>query len=94
MDNLNEYKTDISNNLDKIKDNISLLIETYNKFFNIEEIFSSENGGKTRLTRQVFNDNHDSISIIITEINSYLDEILAILKNQIKMILSITPLIN
>ncbi len=88
MDNLNEYKSNITDNIDKIIDKVDTLIRKYNKFFNIEEIFSSENGGKTRLNRQVFNDNHDLISAIISEINFCLDEILTILKNQIRMTLS------
>lgn len=88
MENQKDYKSAISSDLGKIIHETDILISKYNKFFNIEEIFSSENGGKTRLNRQIFNENHEDIQASILEISLCLDEIKGYIAEEIKMILS------
>ena len=83
----NENISGILFDLEKISNELKILIPKYNKFFNIAEIFSSENGGKTRLNRQVFNENHEDIKPSILEINLCLDESLAIVKDKLMEIL-------
>ncbi|CAM3914763.1 hypothetical protein [Arcobacter cloacae] len=88
MENQKDYKSSISSDINKIINETEILINKYNKFFNIEEIFSSENGGKTRLNRQIFNENHEEIQASILEIALCLDEIKGYISEEIKMILS------
>ena len=64
LENQKDYKSSISNDINKIINETEILINKYNKFFNIEEIFSSENGGKTRLNRQIFNENHEKYKLL------------------------------
>jgi hypothetical protein len=85
--NNNENISSVLFDLQKISNELKILIPNYNKFFNIAEIFSSENGGKTRLNRQVFNENHEEIQPSILEINLCLDESLAIVKDKLKEVL-------
>ena len=65
MNNLNDFNSLISDNIENISTEINLLIPIYNKLFNIENIFTSENGVKTRLHRQIFNENHELINLHI-----------------------------
>lgn len=88
MNNLNDFNSLISDNIENISTEINLLIPIYNKLFNIENIFTSENGGKTRLHRQVFNENHELISIHISKINFQMDEILLVVRQKLIEILS------
>ncbi len=85
--NNNENISAVLFDLQKISNELKILIPKYNKFFNIAEIFSSENGGKTRLNRQVFNETHEDIQSSILEINLCLDESLAIVKDKLKEVL-------
>ena len=82
MENQKDYKSEIFANIEKISNEVLILKSKYNKFFNIEEIFSSENGGKTRLNRQIFNENHENIQSSILEISLSLDEITGLIKEQ------------
>lgn len=85
--NNNENISGVLFDLQKISNELKILVPKYNKFFNIAKIFSSENGGKTRLNRQLFNENHEDMQSSILEINLCLDESLAIVKDKIKEIL-------
>ena len=89
MDNKNENITGILFDIQKISNELRILIPKYNKFFNIAEIFSSENGGKTRLNRQLFNENHEDIQSSILEISMCLDESLSLLKEKLKEVLAL-----
>lgn len=88
MENLRDYKSETFANIEKISNEVLVLKSKYNKFFNIEEIFSSENGGKTRLNRQIFNENHENVQASILEISLCLDEIIGSILEQIRLILS------
>lgn len=88
MDNFNDFNSLISPYIKKILFEVDTLVPIYNKFFNIEEIFSSENGGKTRLNRQLFNSNDELIKISISKINLEIDEIQLVIRQNIKDILS------
>ena len=83
MNTKNEIALNSLLDIGKILNELKFLISKYNKFFNIAEIFSSENGGKTRLNRQVFNENHEDIQSSILKISLCLDESLTILKNKL-----------
>ena len=84
MDNENENISSSLFDIQKISNELNILVPKYNNFFNISEIFSSENGGKTRLNRQVFNENNEEIQSSILEINLCLNESLAIIKEKLK----------
>jgi hypothetical protein len=87
LDTLNNK---LSESLDtkKILNEVDLLITFYNKFFTIEDIFTSEIGGKTRLNRQVFNENDELIQNSISKINLILDDFLIFIRQEIKNILA------
>ncbi len=87
MEYINSCKEEISLRLNKIEQEIVPLINDYETFFNIEKVFSSENGGKTRLNRQLFNENHESIVEKIVQINDIFDDALDIIKSNIQSIL-------
>ncbi len=88
MNNLNDFNSLISENIENISKEIELVVALYNKFFNIQYIFTSENGGKTRLHRQVFNENHELISLHISKINFQMDEIILVVRQKLIEILS------
>lgn len=88
MNQVEACKKEIIEYLEKIQDELMPLEDLYDTFFKIEEVFSSENGGKTRLNRQLFNENHEIIIKIIATIESLLDESLETIKVYIKKVLS------
>ncbi len=88
MENLNNYKSQIFLNISKLENEILFLKQKYEKFFSISNIFSNENGGKTRLNRQLYNENHEDIQTSIMEINYILEESLGFLKEELKMLLA------
>lgn len=88
MENVKSCKEQILLTNEKILQEIEHLKEQYNTFFIIEKIFSSENGGKTRLNRQIFNEKHEEIINKIFVIESYLDESLMYVRNTMKDILA------
>ncbi|QKF74321.1 hypothetical protein AFAEC_2177 [Aliarcobacter faecis] len=88
MENLNNYKSQISLNISKLENEVLILKQKYEKFFSISNIFSNENGGKTRLNRQLYNENHEDIQTSIMEINYILEESLGFLKEELKMLLA------
>ena len=88
MENLKDYKSQIFSNVSKIENEILILKKKYEKFFSIDTIFSNENGGKTRLNRQLYNENHEDIQASIMEINYILEESLGYLKEELKILLA------
>ena len=88
MDNINDFDKLISKNIEEISTQVDILIPIYNKFFDIEKIFSSENSGKTKINRQVFNENHEQIKESVIKINLEIDEILLEIRQKLKQILS------
>ena len=88
MENLKDYKSQIFSNFSKIENEILILKKKYAKFFSIDTIFSNENGGKTRLNRQLYNENHEDIQASIMEINYILEESLGYLKEELKILLA------
>ena len=68
---------------------IDFLKNRYNAFFVIGDVFTSENGGKTRINRQIFNENHENIIQKIHELDSIFEEALAHIKIKLKEILSV-----
>lgn len=87
MDNINN-KSIISFNTEVFLNELKILIPIYNKFFYIEDIFTSEISGKTRLNRQFFSDNHELIEKSILKINAELDEFLILIRQEMRNILS------
>lgn len=88
MEYINSCKEEINLRLEKIKQELTPISDSYITFFNIEKVFSSENGGKTRLNRQLFNENHEIIVQKVVELNDIFDEMLDIIKTNIKSILA------
>ena len=88
MENTKDYKSQIFSNISKVENEIVILKQKYNKFFSIDHIFSNENGGKTRLNRQLYNENHEDIQASIMEINYILEESLGYLKEELKILLA------
>ncbi|MDY0051921.1 MAG: hypothetical protein RBR65_05200 [Aliarcobacter sp.] len=85
--NLTDYNKLIFTNIDRIRDISQDLITLYRGLFTFEDIFSSENSGKTRLNRQVFHDKHELIHDDISKLNECLTESLALVREEIKTIL-------
>lgn len=88
MENSNNYSIKIYEGIGQLSNEILILKEKYTKFFSIDFIFSSENGGKTRLNRQLYSENHEDIQISILQINLHLEQSLGILKDELKMLLA------
>ena len=82
--NINSLSFDTQNILNELE----ILIPKFNNFFNINDIFSSEIGGKTRLHRQVFNENNELIQESISRINFEFDNFLSVLSQEIRNILA------
>ncbi|WP_198304235.1 hypothetical protein [Arcobacter vandammei] len=88
METTNNYKEQVFSNISKLENEVLILKQKYEKFFSISNIFSNENGGKTRLNRQLYNENHEDIQISIMEINYILDENLGFLKDELRILLA------
>lgn len=88
MENVKNCKEQILLINEKILQEMEYLKEQYNTFFIIEKVFSSENGGKTRLNRQIFNEKHEEIINKILIMESFLDEALTHVRNTIKDMLA------
>lgn len=89
MENLDYCKEEILSLIDKALLGIDFLKNQYNAFFVIGDVFTSEDGGKTRINRQIFNENHENIVQKIHELDSMFDEALAHIKIKLKDILSV-----
>lgn len=68
MENVKKCKEELLLINEKVLTQIEYLKQQYNAFFMIEEVFSSENGGKTRISRQVFNTNNENILSKLSEL--------------------------
>lgn len=88
MDNLTNCKSSIVSLLGEILQEIEPIKTQYIKLFSIENLFTSDNAGKIRLNRQVFNNLHEEMSPKFQKINSILDESLDIVRNSIRDILN------
>jgi prephenate dehydrogenase len=84
MNNINSLSFDTQNILNELQ----ILIPQFNKFFNINDIFSSEIGGKTRLHRQIFNENNESIQESISRLNIQFDDFLSLIRQEMRNILA------
>lgn len=72
MENSNNYTVRINENISKVSNENLILKKKYTKFFSIYSIFSNENGGKTRLNRQIYSENHEDIHTSILKISLYM----------------------
>ena len=77
MSNVTTCKDQINQHIEVISKEIISLKIVYNKLFVFDDILSSENGGKTKLNRQTFNDSNDVIQtkivLFLNEVESCLD---------------------
>lgn len=87
MSILQDSQEQIALHLEQVEIKAEELTQDYITFFKIEEIFSSENGGKTRLNRQLFTEKHEDIVEKIVQISTLLDEALDVIKVNIKNVL-------
>lgn len=67
MENVKKCKEELLLINEKVLTQIEYLKQQYT-FFMIEEVFSSENGGKTRISRQVFNTNNENVLSKLSEL--------------------------
>lgn len=84
MNTVEECEKSIESSLKICSEEIINLKEIYSNFFEFEHVFSSESGGKTRLNRQYFNEDHEKIQEKIISLNNLLDELLVIIKETLK----------
>lgn len=87
MENIDNYLNHIITNNDKALVELVNLNNLYSKFFSIDNIFSNENGGKTRLNRQLYNENNEEIQKTISNINFYFDNSLLLLQERLRQLL-------
>ncbi|WP_419764069.1 MAG: hypothetical protein ACNI28_09770 [Arcobacter sp.] len=80
--NENAYTNVIEDSLDVFLQSIERIVLHYNKFFNISDIFSSEDRGKIRLNRDTYNKAHLLIQKDIEAIELQLNSILEYLKEK------------
>ena len=88
MDTLKECNSAVKNCFEEIVNEVSILKDNYSRYFIFDIIFSTESTGKTRLNRQVFNENNDKIQISIKLIDTKLDNSLEEIRMTIRSLLS------
>ena len=84
---INECNEKIDHHLKNISEEIKPFTDIFNILFVFDEILISENGGKTKLNRQILNDQHDLMQNKILLINSELDQSLEVVKEYLKVLL-------
>lgn len=82
-----ECKEKVNLHIQKISEEIKPFRDIFNKLFMFDEILVSENGGKTKLNRQILNDQHDLMQNKILLIISELDQCLDVVKEYMKTLL-------
>lgn len=88
MDTLQECKNSIKECLEEISNEVNILKENYSRYFIFDVIFSTESTGKTRLNRQIFNENNEKIQVSIKLLNEKLDNSLEDIRMTIRSLLS------
>lgn len=86
MDKIAEYKELILRQKLNIIEELELISNKYDDFFNIEKNFVSASDGKTRINRQIFNENHDFIIERVKVIKNYLNESNELIKKSFKIL--------
>ena len=84
---LNECNEKVNHHLENISEEIKPFTQIFNKLFLFDKILVSENGGKTKLNRQILNDQHDLMQNKILLIISELDQSLEVIKEYMKVLL-------
>ena len=83
---MNDYKNIVNNALSNISQEIDYIKDIYDRSFHFDDIFSTENGGKTKLNRAFFNENNLLIKENIKHVNFYIDEVLSKISSLIAQI--------
>ena len=84
---IDECNAKINHHIKNISEEIKPFTDIFNKIFIFDEILISENGGKTKLNRQILNDQHDLMQNKILLINSELNQCLDVVKGYLEVIL-------
>jgi len=84
---IDECNEKINHHIKNISEEIKPFTEIFNRIFVFEEILVSENGGKTKLNRQILNDQHELMQERILLIHSELDKCLDIVKEYMRFLL-------
>ena len=84
---IDECNENINHHIKNISEEIKPFTDIFNKLFIFDEILISENGGKTKLNRQILNDQHDLMQNKILLIVSELDQALDVVKEHMKVLL-------
>ena len=84
---VDECNEKINHHIKNISEEIKPFTDIFNRLFIFDEILISENGGKTKLNRQILNDQHDLMQNKILLIISELDQCLEVVKEYMKTLL-------
>ena len=84
---IDECNEKVNHHIKNISEEIKPFTDIFNKLFIFDEILISENGGKTKLNRQILNNQHDLMQEKILLINSELDQSLQVVKEHLEVIL-------
>ncbi|WP_122893723.1 hypothetical protein [Arcobacter peruensis] len=84
---IGECNEKINHHIKNISEEIKPFNELFNKLFIFDEILISENGGKTKLNRQILNDQHELMQERILLIHSELDKSLDVVKEYMRFLL-------
>ena len=86
---MNDYKNKVNNILINILQELNHIKSIYDSSFHFDDIFSTENGGKTKLNRAFFNKNNSEIKENIKNVNFYIDNALSEIRDTILEFVSI-----
>jgi|TARA_B100001063_G_scaffold227382_1_gene237812 hypothetical protein len=82
-----ECNEKVNHHIKNISEEIKPFTSIFNELFVFDKILISENGGKTKLNRQILNDHHDLMQNKILLIISELDQALDAVKEYMKLLL-------
>ena len=84
----NDCSNMIDDSLEIVAQHTDTIISNYSKFFNIAEVFSSDERGKIKLNRNVFNNVHLLVEKDIKAINLELNKVLDTIKENLASLFS------
>jgi len=86
LENIKKCKEKILQINEEVLLEIEYLKIQYNSFFTFEEVFTSENGGKTRINRQIFNMRNENILSKLSELKILFSKSLECIANTMREI--------
>lgn len=83
MNSLEECEEFVKTSIEMCQNEVKELKEIYSKFFDFNDVLTSEGGGKTRLNRQSLNSDHEEIYERIVKLNEVLDKAVKLISKTI-----------